>query len=265
MRTTSKLGSLTLQLQLLAGRARGCCGQHCRCHQCRPQCGTCLRRRVTWSQRPGDSLAPASVAGRVHEDDGVRRTLGIFALRESPVSATLGAQAVVAGSDPQKTATIQLHVKRSNACRSSSLLTIKSDSVESIPLCLAIGPLAKLFAGASSNQAVSSQVAPNHWRFVGDDGLVLVTVVGEHGGNVPETLIDPVGLQKFGGRSAEHVALVGGAKDKLFEVEVDDDIKPPPLQGLSRLRSACRRNRSRCWILIIKLHFCERRMKLWSL
>ena len=59
---------------------------------------------------------------------------------------------------------------------------------------------------------VVTNVEPNHWRFVGDDGLVLV--------NVPETLIDPVGLQKFGGRSAEHVALVGGAKDKLFEVEV---------------------------------------------
>ena len=73
---------------------------------------------------------------------------------------------------------------------------------------------------SASRIDVVTNVEPSHWRLVGDDGLVLVAVVGKHGGNVPETLIDPVGLQKFGGRSAEHVALVGGAKDKLFEVEV---------------------------------------------
>ena len=70
-----------------AGQAAACCGQSRRCHPWRPQCGTCLRLRETWRQRPGDSLAAVTNVEPMHHRC-------VFALRESPVSATLGAKAV---------------------------------------------------------------------------------------------------------------------------------------------------------------------------
>ena len=169
----------------------------------------------------------------------------VFALRESPVSATLGAQAVVAGSDPQKTGTGDVTIAglQSAAGMSGNKMRFRLHWGHRSPGSRRIQESSRDTSSNKKYQCSSNtpqkgcnkrgahehvarlgrvvtNVEPSHWRLVGDDGLVLVAVVGKHGGNVPETLIDPVGLQKFGGRSAEHVALVGGAKDKLFEVEV---------------------------------------------
>ena len=126
----------------------------------------------------------------------------VFALRESPVSATLGAQAVVAGSDPQKTGTGDVTIAglQSAAGMSGNKMRFRLHWGHRSPGSRRIQESSRDTSSNKKYQCSSNtpqkgcnkrgahehvarlgrvvtNVEPSHWRLVGDDGLVFVSSI----------------------------------------------------------------------------------------